>query len=150
MQESNHKMKQRRNLKNFLINPRYQLKYIFWLTFTGFLLIGINAFTFYWYVSENYAILVELSPMTDEAKNQLYSELNHIVLALAIFSGLFLAAVATLGVILSHRTAGPMFHFKRVFKDIRTGKKQSRIHLRPNDDFQDVAQEFNSMMDSLK
>lgn len=141
---------QRRNLKNILINPKYQIKYIFWLTFTGFLLIAINAVTFYWYVSENYTILVDLSPMTPEAKSQLYTELHQIILSLSAFSFLFLGAVAVLGLILSHRTAGPMFHFKRVFNEIRTGSRNARVHLRPNDDFQDVAQEFNSMMDSLK
>src|SRR5262249_37280276 len=68
-----------RKLKNLLINPKYQLKYTFWLTFTGVFLIALNATLFYHYISENYAILVDLSPMNDEAKKQLYTELREII-----------------------------------------------------------------------
>lgn len=139
-----------RQWRNFLINPRYQLKYTFWITLTGLTLIFINATVFYLYTRENYKILVDMSPMEDEAKQQLYRELYQIVLLLLGFSGLFLIVVTLFGIILSHRTAGPMYHFKRVFREIRAGKKESRIHLRMKDDFADVAEECNQMIDYLQ
>jgi methyl-accepting chemotaxis protein len=139
----------RRNLKNLLINPDYQLRYVFWLGITGLSLTAFNASLFYYYVRENYALLVELSPMTDEAKAQLYRELNEIVVKLAGISLLFLAVVAVIGVVYSHRTAGPMYKFKKIFGEIRSGNRGLRIQLRPKDDFKDVAESFNQMMDSL-
>lgn len=139
-----------RKLKNIFINPAYQLKYVFWTTATGLALIFINSAIFYMYIRENYKVLVDMSPMEDDAKAQLYSELHQILIVLGSFSILFLFMVAIFGIILSHRTAGPMFHFKKVFREIRSGAHDSRIHLRPKDDFADVAQECNDMINYLQ
>ncbi len=139
-----------RKLRNFLINPQYQIKYIFWTTLSGLFLILCNIFVFYHFVSENYKILVDLSPMEDEAKTQLYRELHRILFLMGGFSIFFVIVVSLLGLVLSHRTAGPMFQFKRVFQSIQSGNLDTRIHLRPKDDFQDVAHECNRMIDYLQ
>ncbi len=143
-------MKNRRKLRNFLINPRYQLKYISLLTATGFVLTIFNCAIFYYFIRENYSILVELVPMQEQVRNQLYSELYQIIVYLTIGSVIFLALIALVGLVISHRTAGPLYHFKRVFNEIKGGKTQARVMLRPTDDFQDVAQAFNEMMNSIE
>jgi methyl-accepting chemotaxis protein len=139
-----------RNLKNLLINPRYQLRYVFWLTSSGFALVALNAVIAYSFIKENYLTLVDLSPMTDEAKTQLYAELRQLTLSLGGLSILFMVIISVMGILLSHRTAGPMYHFKRVFDEIRSGNRKQRVRLRPKDEFQDVAKSFNDMMDSLQ
>lgn len=139
----------KRSWRNFIIHPAYQLRYVFWLSASGLMLVALNGFTFYQHIKENYSILVELSPMTDESKNQLFHELNIIVVKIAVFSGLFVVVVALLGIILSHRTVGPLYHFKRVFREIASGNTALRVKLRKKDEFQDVALEFNRMMDRL-
>ena len=139
-----------RKLKNFFINPAYQIRYIFWLTSSGLVLVILNAAIAYSYIKENYLTLVDLSPMTDAARAQMYLELRQLILAISSVSILFLAFIAILGIFLSHRTAGPLYHFKRVFEDIRSGNSNRRVRLRPNDEFQDVARSFNEMMDQLK
>lgn len=141
--------KNNRRFKNLLINPKYQAKYIFWISGTGIALIVLYSVLFYRYIDENYAILVQLSPMGDEVKQQLYSELHQILLRLAIISSGFIALVSFIGLLISHRTAGPMFHFMRIFEKIQSGDLKARIHLRPGDDFRDVAQTFNEMMDKV-
>ncbi len=140
----------KRSVKNLWINPSYQRKYIFWVTLTGLILIFSYSFIFYFFTKENYAILVDLSPMTDEAKQQLYKEMYQIVGLLIIGSILFLSLVSCIGLIYSHRTAGPLYHFKRIFYEVKNGNLSARVKLRPKDDFKDVAQAFNEMMDSLK
>ncbi len=139
-----------RRLKNLLINPRYQLKYVFWTGFTGLTLVAVNGAIFYYYIRENYTILVELSPMTEESKAQLFNELNQIVVRLGCFSLLFIVIVSFLGLVFSHKVAGPLYHFRRIFNEIKAGKPAARVNLRPTDEFQDVALAFNEMMDSLK
>ncbi len=140
----------KRNLKNLLINPRYQLRYVFWLTSSGFALVALNGVIAYSFIKENYLTLVDLSPMTDEAKTQLYSELKQLVIALGGLSVLFLVVISIMGIMMSHRTAGPMYHFKRVFEEIKSGNRKQRVRLRPKDEFQDVAKSFNEMMDHLQ
>ena len=143
------KQKHKRYLKNYIINPAYQLRYIFWLTSSGLFLVVLNAWIAYSYIKENYLTLVDLSPMTDEAKDQLYSELRHLVLAISSSSLLFLILISALGIMLSHRTAGPLYAFKRVFDEITKGDTRKRLQLRPGDEFRDVADSFNKMMDSI-
>jgi nitrogen fixation/metabolism regulation signal transduction histidine kinase len=88
--------------------------------------------------------------MEDDVKAQLYQELHHVLLWLEGFSALFLLAAAVFGIVLSHRTAGPMYQFKRVFREIISGKAESRIRLRPKDDFADVADLCNQMIEYLQ
>ena len=142
-------MPNQRKLKNYLINPKFQLRYIGWLFLTGLILILWNFSVFYFYTRENYALLVELSPMTEEARLQLQRELSQISALLALSSLAFLAVMVVVGVAISHRAAGPLFQFKRVFSEIRDGKRQARIKLRTGDDFQEIARAFNEMMDEI-
>jgi methyl-accepting chemotaxis protein len=139
----------KRKWVNILINPRYQLKYVLWLSATGLTLVVFYSAIIYRYISENYKILVDLSPMDDATKAQMYSELKHLILVLGGSSIGFLALASVLGLVVSHRTAGPLYHFKRVFGEIKSGKLDTRVRLRPGDDFQDVAGSFNEMMDAI-
>ena len=142
--------RKQRKTKNLLINPKYQLKYVFWVTFSGFVISVVNSLIFYFYIKENYEILVDLGPTTDEVKAQLYSELYQIIIKLSAFSLTFLVGAAVLGIIFSHRTAGPMYHFMKVFEQIKKGDHKARIRLRPGDDFQDVATAFNQMIEEVQ
>ncbi len=143
-------MKYNRKLTNLLINPKYQLRYIAWISLTGILLVGVYMAVFYRFTQENYSILVDLSPMDDATKAQLYHELYTIIFTLGALGLCFIFLVAVLGLFISHKTAGPMFKFRKIFKEISNGNRAARIILRPGDDFQDVATAFNEMMDQLE
>lgn len=125
------------------------MKYIFWTTSWGILLIALNAIVFYSFISENYEVFVELNDITDEAKTVLFQELDRIVLLLSSVSILFLLLVSVLGIFLSHKIAGPMYKFKKTFIAIKNGSLDERIYLRPKDQFKDVAFEFNEMMNEI-
>lgn len=95
-------------------------------------------------------LLVDLSPMNDEAKVQLYTELNDMVLKCGGITVVYLFLIGILAIVISHRAAGPLYHFKATFSRVASGDRSARIRLRPSDDFQDVAIEFNKMMEKLK
>ncbi len=143
-------MHTQRKLRNFLIDRDFQFKYIFWLTASGLLLVLLNAAIFYSYVHENYEMFLELTPMSNEARELLTTELREIVIRLVALSVVFIGGIGVVGLVLSHRAAGPMYAFRRVFRQIREGNAQARIQLRPKDHFQQVAAEFNQMMDSIQ
>ena len=86
--------------------------------------------------------------MNDASKSQLMQELRQLKIAIGLTSTGFLVLVALIGIVLSHRTAGPLYHFKKVFEEIRKGNKNARIQLRTNDEFSEVAESFNEMMDT--
>ena len=91
--------KKRRKLRNFIILPRYQGRYILWITFTGLVLTLLNSGVFFWYMSENYRLLVEMSPMDEEVKAQLFGELHEIIWKLGLISFVFVVTTSFLGLI---------------------------------------------------
>ncbi len=142
-------IKPKRNYRNFLIHPQYQWKYVFWLSATGLALVIMNALIFYHFVGENYRTLVAMAPMTDDVRNQLVRELSQIIIVLSISAVAFLGFAFLFGIVFSHRTAGPMYRLKKTFQEVAEGNLESRIQLRPGDDFHDVADAFNQMMDKV-
>ncbi|MBL6990100.1 MAG: methyl-accepting chemotaxis protein [Bacteriovoracaceae bacterium] len=138
-----------RKLKNYLINPRYQLKYVFWLGFGGLTLSVLNGLVAFYYIRENYTVLIDLADMTQEVKDLLYGELRMIAYKLLAFTFGFLIVVTIWGIMVSHRTAGLLYKMKVVFNDIKDGDTKLRLHPRKNDEFKDVAVSFNEMMDQI-
>jgi hypothetical protein len=143
------KVEFKRSWRNYLIDPSFQLKYAFWISGTGIFLVAAMSALFYRYIHENYVTLVDLSPMTEETKLLMYSELNEILIKLGLISVTFIVIVSLLGIVLSHKAAGAVYHFRKIFRKVGDGETSLRIHLRPGDDFQEAAAEFNLMMDKL-
>jgi signal transduction histidine kinase len=109
----------------------------------------MNSLVFYTFTKENYKILVDLSPMEDAVKHQLYLELNQIILLLTAASTASLILFGLLAIYLSHKTAGPLYRLKKEFKEIHSGKRGNKIFLREGDDFQEVMDDFNQVIDYL-
>lgn len=141
--------KNQRKLRNFIINPKFQMKYIFWVTMGGLTVMTGYAFIFYYFVKENYMILVDMADMTKEAKDLLYHELHVIILLLIAFSVLFLIITTIIGIVFSHRVAGPLYKLNLVISKIKEGNTDERCHFRPNDEFREIANNFNEMLNSI-
>ena len=143
------KSRKDRSIKNLILFPKYQFKIFFMTVISGFLLICMNSLVFYSFTKENYKILVDLSPMEDVVKHQLYLELNQIILLLTAASTASLILFGLLAIYLSHKTAGPLYRLKKEFKEIHSGKRGNKIFLREGDDFQEVMDDFNQVIDYL-
>ena len=139
----------KRQLSNLLINPKFQKKYVFWVSSTGIILTCINATIIYFFTKENYEFLVEMLEMTEEARGQMYQELYQIIGLLGVSSIVFMIIVSIWGIILSHRVAGPLHKLKMSIENIKNGETDTRVFFRKNDHFQDLAISFNDMMDEL-
>ena len=139
----------KRQLSNLLINPKFQKKYVFWVSSTGIILTCINATIIYFFTKENYEFLVEMLEMTEEARGQMYQELYQIIGLLGVSSIVFMIIVSIWGIILSHRVAGPLHKLKMSIDNIKNGETDTRVFFRKNDHFQDLAASFNDMMDEL-
>jgi len=56
-------------------------------------------------------------------------------------------AIIILSVFLSHRIAGPIFHFQRTIKEMTKGQPVDKIHLRKHDRFKDFAEDLNGLIE---
>jgi methyl-accepting chemotaxis protein len=139
----------RRQVKNILINPRYQLRYALGFFVIGLVLVSGLCVVFYSYIRENYDLMVDLGPLRADLKAQLYRELDQLITVILAASAIFLALVSLMSLWITHRTAGVIYHFERVFRAIRDGDRSARVFLRPSDDFKGSATLFNEMMDQV-
>ncbi len=138
-----------RQIRNFLINPSYQLRYILLMVLAGGILAVALTSVYYLHIQQNYQLLVDLAPMSDAARAQLYKELDNLVFYSSLFAFLFLVLIALIGLVFSHQAAGPIYQLTQVMKNISNGNLDARVHFRPKDDFQESAQVFNAMLDKI-
>jgi methyl-accepting chemotaxis protein len=62
----------------------------------------------------------------------------------------FAALMITIGLVETHRAAGAVFKMQRHIHRVAAGDLDARVYLRKGDHFQDVAEDFNRMVDALK
>ena len=62
----------------------------------------------------------------------------------------FAALMVTIGLVETHRAAGAVFKMQRHIHRVAAGDLDARVYLRKGDHFQDVAEDFNKMVDALR
>jgi nitrate/nitrite-specific signal transduction histidine kinase len=145
---TNHKHK--RYVKNYLINPRFQLKYVFWMISTGAALALTYSMLFYNYAKQSYDLIIELSKVPKETQLMMHQELGRVMLVQGLITFVFLFCIGMIGILFSHRVAGPLYKLKTAFERVKMGEHQLRIYFRKYDEFQEVAQSFNKMLDQIQ
>ena len=73
----------------------------------------------------------------------------HIALVVAAVVLVHIVLVVWLGLITSHRIAGPIYRIRKSLEEVAKGNMNVRIHLRKHDKLVEVADAFNAMMESL-
>ena len=63
---------------------------------------------------------------------------------------IYVLFVVLISAILSHKMAGPVYRFEQTCKAIAKGDFSQRIHLRKGDQFTELQDEFNKMMDVIE
>ena len=139
-----------RRLINFLIQPGLQFRYVFWALFTGVWMIAGYSMLMYLYMHDSFRDLLSANAVNYDIQELVFVELKDMIIRMGGLSVVFLTLVCGFGILLSHGVAGPLFRFKKIFREIRDGNLDARIVLRPKDELQDVAAIFNEMMDKIQ
>jgi nitrogen fixation/metabolism regulation signal transduction histidine kinase len=142
--------KKQRSLKNLLIMPGFQGRIAFFIVLAGFVCAALNAYLYYNYVVDSYDFILKHSSLPQSLIDDRYRDLRNFGLALGLATLVIMLMIATWATVVTHRAAGAVYHMRRVMEEIRSGNTKQRVHLREKDEFQDVAQSFNQMMDDLQ
>lgn len=140
----------RRFLRNILVAPGLQVKITFFIVLAGIICTALNSYLYYTYVVDSYDFILRYSTMPQELVYERYRDLYQFGLALFFITLALILIIAVWALALAHRTAGSVYRIKRVIGEIKAGNIKERIHLRDKDEFQDVAELFNQMMDDLQ
>ena len=142
--------KKQRSLKNVLILPGFQARMMFFIFLAGVVCTALNAYLYHSYVVDSYDFILRHSSLSQELIEGRYRDLYVFGLSLGLVTLLIVLLIAVWALFITHRAAGSVYHMKRVIGEIRSGKLDARVHLRPRDEFQDLARAFNQMMDELQ
>ena len=145
------KMPQPNRRRTYLINPPFQWRFIGFMAAVSLLAIAVLFVSniLFFRDMEQTAISVGLTadnPYFDflaEQKASLYK------LYFAV-SGVAFVVMVGLGVLYSHRIAGPLHNLGNKMQRIAEGEAPSEVRFRRNDQFRDLAESFNAMIATLR
>ena len=133
----------------FIINKPFQIKYSLLLALIGlFVSILFGAHIFY-FLNQYLVAIIPSYAEHEQIKEFVQTEKTKIFLYLVVLSLLLSSFLFFLGIIVTHKIAGPIMVIKRKMADVESGNIQAYVKLRKGDEFKDLAKSFNSMLDSL-
>ena len=128
--------------KTIFIKKDLQVRFILFVLLSvlfGMVLFGYQFLNFMQEVFKEHPTLLQ----------HVYEEGPALVYPLIIKSTIFFALLAIVSALLSHRIAGPIYHFERICREVKEGDKKARVRLREGDTMFDLAKVFNAMLDVL-
>ena len=141
--------------KQYLIDRKFQLTWagrIFLIMFIVSLLVGWTIYYAVWDATTNQLKVLVAQGVLSQAEVLSVSETikSSVALALLLRSLGLLFIISVLTIFLTHRIAGPIFKIKKTIRLISGGQESERIFLRKGDEYRDLAQELNALIDHLQ
>ncbi|MBU1628171.1 hypothetical protein KKB18_12460 [bacterium] len=128
--------------KKYVINKSLQLRLLFKFLFSLLIISFVIVWNFY------YATWTMLS--NDLRGLGLTVFKNSISIRMIILSVCLIVVFTTLSIFISHRVAGPIYKIKSVIDEMASGGKTSKIYLRKNDEFKELADSVNNLIEYLE
>jgi methyl-accepting chemotaxis protein len=134
--------------KNYFINKKFQAAFIMRFAFIVlFFTIIFSGFLFFTSFGSTTVVFKDLRIQSIPTHEYILPSLTAgFILSMAITAILFLG----LGLMYSHRIAGPMFRFGMVFKHLAEGDLSQIVRLRHHDEWQETAASLNRAFKALR
>ena len=144
-------MSQSNRRKLYLINPRFQWRFIGFMaavSLVAILILFASNVLFFRSMTQD-ALAAGLAPA-----NPVFDFLNEqqSVLSMMYFgvSAVAFVLMVGLGLLYSHRIAGPLHRLNSHMKEIASGREPAAVKFRRGDQFQELAENFNAMIARLE
>lgn len=156
----------KRRLRNYLLNPGFQLKYTGAVVLvTALVTGGVGT----WLGYEAYKYSTGMSDMllmqeggameVDDTLQALLEEQaaeedarvrNNIIVGIVALVLILTVALGLTGIVITHRIVGPAYKLKLLLGDVERGRLNVRGGLRKGDELQDVGEAFQKMVQALR
>jgi nitrogen fixation/metabolism regulation signal transduction histidine kinase len=148
----------RRQLKNYLLDRRFQLKYtgmVVGVTLVVASILGALAYRESRGQTEALQVQLAMQPDLDPqvaSKLEEWGEARDRKMLLAIIAGIGVLTIALglTGIVVTHKLVGPAYKIKMLLRNVQTGHLKVEGSLRRGDELQDVFAAFNEMISSLR
>ncbi len=132
--------------KQLLINGKFQIRYISLIL--GFMFITVVATGYTVYATTWIMFGEKLAAVyPQELLLEIVKKVNTILFLRMLF---LTPLVVFIGLVLSHRIAGPIYSIKKFLKKVSEGNYSNRLRLRKKDEMQDVAEALNRLVEKLE
>jgi hypothetical protein len=143
-------MQTKRKIKNYLLFPRIQFRYIIVTILTSAITTGIALYQITNSFSYLRNVANKVNPNTDSAFHQLLRLQEKLIMQnvlIALLIGLLLSII--INFIITHRTLGPFYRIKQYFVNYSENEDQP-IRFRQTDYFKELEDDINRVINSKK
>jgi HAMP domain-containing protein len=138
-----------RKIKNFVIAPEKQLRLVFFSVGIGLMFfVGVFGFQL-WTFSKLLESIMSFVPESSNIAPMIADSVHWTWGVFAAMSVAFAIILTVITIVVSHRIYGPIFAIRRHIASLTNGDYAHRTHLRPTDEFQEVATDLNSLSTKL-
>lgn len=131
----------------YLVNPKFQLRFTFYICFFVLLASAIYPFMIYSIMETLIEFANSHSPTEIDGLTEYR---NSLILILAICQVGFLLLTFAVSIFLTHRVAGPLFKLNKFFTAIKDGGDNGKLYFRKGDYFQEIAENYNQAIAKMK
>lgn len=131
----------------YLVNPKFQLKFSFYVCFLVFISSIIYPLTIYDLITQFMGAMAKVNPTLVA---NLEEKRSSLIFILALWQVGFTALVFIACIFFSHKIAGPMFKLQKFLQYKKDGSDNGKLFFRKGDYFQEVADEFNEVFDDME
>lgn len=134
-----------------LINPSFQLRFIFYYISAVLLSISIFYLAELYFFNQMFKEGIELNLPANHVYFKLIVKQKMFMTKIFAITALFVTIILfVFGLLLSHRIAGPFIKLNNYFKKLGKGEPTGKISFRKNDFFQEIPNSYNEMWDYLE
>jgi hypothetical protein len=139
-----------RQMRNFLLDKRFQLKYTLAVVVISTVISAALGISLYQSHRESSRVSSLDDPQLDSAlAEELRKDDQRVLLYLVVFLGGLVLALTTVGIVATHKIAGPAYSIQCTLAQIADGKFTGVRQLRKGDELQYVGDELNRMVNQL-
>ncbi len=148
----------KRRLRNFLLDPRFQLGWVARVAFTTALILGVMGTFLFRTLHESTEMMIAqtlaVEGLTPDAQQRIIEKGQHdeLMTAVALASGLvvLLVLLSVMTIIATHKIAGPAVKMKKLLLSIDGDHLQLWAKLRKGDELLETFREFEEMLRRLR
>jgi hypothetical protein len=148
-----------RKLRNYLLEPKFQLKYTGMVVGVTLVVAAVLGFQVYDYSTGQTRLLnLERMGSAAAADAQFIADMERYAqeadrkVALAVLGGIGLLALALglTGIVVTHRLVGPAYRLRQLMRQVSEGRLRPAGSLRKHDELRDIFEMFQRMTGSLR
>lgn len=131
----------------YIINRKFQFRYLFIILAVMIIAIGAVSFTTFYIIWDRVINEFFFVPDAAQKLSGIFIKTSQALIVPVIVLMLIFSLI---GVLFSHRIAGPLYRVEKVAEELGKGNLDLKVKFRKNDEFHNLADALNKMIGGIK